>query len=447
MQPQTAPWPARRIAWWALIATVAVLWQGRGLWRALRPRADVVVDFFQEWASARNYFNGESIYEAQRASSLRYLGVSPAGNAHFFIEVNAHPPTAVLLGLPLAALDYRAAVLVWNCCSIAALAAAIWLIAGQFGYPIAGWSILPVIAVLALCWPLRSHLQQGQLAMILLLLITGGWAAERSGRATLAGVLFGTAAAIKLFPAILFLPFIVRREWRVVFAGGAWLAALTGATVLILGPGIYTEYFSDALPVVAEWRSAWNNASLTGLWSKLFDPGLKGSGVEPLVHSPTLAHALMILSSAFVVFLLIRLARRAECIGDRDRAFSAAVVGMLLVSPVTWEHGFLLLLLPLAVLWSALPAGSVQRRVLIMLFVVLLWVNPAFFYRQWQIGRSVGGPRVFCSAAEVLTLLSAQCYALVSLFVMTVRSGAIAKSATVAEPTVLKMDRVERRAA
>lgn len=277
--------------------------------------------------------------------------------------------------------------------------------------------------------------------MVLFLLITGGWAADRSGRKKLAGALLGAATAVKLFPVILFLPFIVRREWRVVLSGAVCVASLTAATVLILGPGTYRGYFQDVLPVVAEWRSAWNNASLDGLWSKLFNPGMKGSGVEPLVYSPTLAHGLMIASAVLVVFLLIRLSRRAEAPADRDRAFSATLVGMLLITPVTWEHGFLLLFLPLAVLWSALPGGSMQRRILIVLFVLLLFVNPAFFYRQWQIGWSTGGPRVFCSAAQVLTLLSVQCYALVSLFVITVRCRAAAQPETVAKPIILRTNR------
>src|SRR5260370_36865321 len=90
MQPQPASWPVRRIAWWALIAVAAVLWQGRGLLQDLRPPGDAVVDFYQEWASARNFRSGDPIYEPQRESSQRYLGATPATQNHFFLEVNAH---------------------------------------------------------------------------------------------------------------------------------------------------------------------------------------------------------------------------------------------------------------------------------------------------------------------------------------------------------------------
>src|SRR5262249_9148074 len=153
---------------------------------------------------------------------------------HFMLEINAHPPSAVLLALPLAGLDYPVAVLVWNLISLAAFGGAIWIIAWQLGLQADRRLILPTVALLMLCWPLRSHLQQGQLGMLLLLLIAGAWAADRAGREGLAGFLLGTATAIKLFPAMLLLYFIIRRQWR---AGGFALIGvgiLTLATLVLL---------------------------------------------------------------------------------------------------------------------------------------------------------------------------------------------------------------------
>lgn len=447
MQPQPASWPVRRIAWWALIAITAVLWQGRGLLRDLSPPADALVDFYQEWASARNFLSGEPIYEPQRESSVRYLGAAPATHTHFFLEVNAHPPTAVLLGLPLAGLDYPTAVLVWNFMSLAALGAGIWIIARQLGFPASRWMVLPAIALLLLCWPLRSHLQQGQLAMVLLLLIAGAWAADRSGQEGLAGILLGIAAAVKLFPALLFLHFLCRRQWRVVGAGLACLAVLTAATLMLLGPAAYASYLSDVPPAVAEWRSAWNNASLPGLWSKLFEPGTKGNGVVAWVHNPPLACGLIVVSCAAVIVLLARLAHRAWTRAECDRAFGAAVAGALLVTPVTWEHGFLLLLLPLAVFWAAAPLGSRQRRLLVLLAVILMVINPASFYQLWRIGNFQAGTRVFCSTPQVLVVLSVQCYALLAFFGMAVRQGMATQPATVAGPVILRMELRQRQAA
>ncbi|HMF15202.1 MAG TPA: glycosyltransferase family 87 protein, partial [Gemmataceae bacterium] len=219
MQSQPASRPVRWIAWWALAAAAATAWQGPSLLRDMRPPGDVVVDFYQEWASARNFLSGAPVYESQRESCRRYLGCAPAGETHFFLEVNAHPPTAVLLGLPLAPLDYPTAVLVWNLVSLVALGVSIWLIARQLGVRLNLRMILPAVVFVMLCWPLRSHLAQGQLVTVLLLLVSGAWAADRSDREFLAGALLGVATALKLFPALLFLHFVFRGRWRALAAG------------------------------------------------------------------------------------------------------------------------------------------------------------------------------------------------------------------------------------
>jgi hypothetical protein len=44
--------------------------------------------------------------------------------------------------------------------------------------------------------PFRQQFSQGQLNAVLLLLITGAWAAERSARPGLAGVLLAVATAV-----------------------------------------------------------------------------------------------------------------------------------------------------------------------------------------------------------------------------------------------------------
>src|SRR5262249_41704014 len=105
-----------------------------------------------------------------------------------------------------------------------------------------------------------------------LLLLTGVWAAERSGRDALAGTLLGLAVAIKLFPCFLFLHLVLARRWKVIWSGLVSLLAVVGLTAAVLGPSSYTDYFREVLPRVAAFRANWDNASLAGFWIKLFDP-------------------------------------------------------------------------------------------------------------------------------------------------------------------------------
>ncbi len=415
MPPHRAAWPARRIAWWALLALGMILWQGRGWLQDLRPDPDRPVDFYQEWASARNFLSGLPIYEPQRISCSRYLGFTPQAKDQFFIEINAHPPTAVLLGLPFAGLSYPDAVLAWNLVSLLLLAASLWLLARQLGCSMSGWALLPILTLALLCWPLRQHVQQGQLSLLLLFLMIAGWSAERSGQEGRAGIWLGLAAALKIFPGFLFLYFLFRRQWRVLTFGTVTVLMTATATSLAFGPQIYRVYLHDVPPLVGEWRSAWNNASLPGLWSKLFDPGSKSNGVVPLLHDPMLARWLVIGSIAGVVAVLARLTQAAETRRECDRAFGAAVIGMLLLAPVTWEHSFVLLLLPLAVLWAEWPASRARRTVEFL--AIVLGVSPTLYYVVFHLGRNQSAERIFSSPGQALLVLSLQCYAMVGLFV------------------------------
>jgi hypothetical protein len=422
MASSPASWPARRIAFWALLAALAVAWQGHAFLKDFRPPRRVVVDFFQEWASARNWLNGSPVYEPQRASALRYLGKVIERDDPYFVEINAHPPTAMLLGLPFAELSYRGAVLAWNLLSLAALAGSVWLLTRQLGLAWCRWHVLPLVALTMLCWPLRQQFQQGQLSLLLLLLLVGAWAAYRSGRERLAGVLLGIAAVLKIFPAFVFLYFLFRRRWRVVAAGAGCALVLTLMTAAVLGPQVYAAYFHEVPALAGEWRAAWNNTSLPGLWSKLFDPGIKSNAVEPLTYNPLLARWLVLLSCAMVITLLAVVVRQAQTRAECDRAFAAVVVGMLLLAPVTWEHSLLLLLLPLAVFWKCWPAASRPHRVLQVLTVVLL-LSPRFYYQMFRVGGDSASGRALASTAQTVLVLSLQTYALLAVFVLIVQAA------------------------
>ncbi len=85
---------------------------------AMRPPSSKVVDFYQEWGSARNYWCGLPVYTPHSTSIPRHLGLP--SNPEPAIEYNIHPPTSLLLALPLGKLNYPDAVLVWNVISLGA---------------------------------------------------------------------------------------------------------------------------------------------------------------------------------------------------------------------------------------------------------------------------------------------------------------------------------------
>jgi hypothetical protein len=325
----------------ALVVVLAMTpaWLGLLAPDPARPR-----DFFQDWASARNLLTGRPVYLSQVETLRLYLGLDTSDGVN--VTYNAHPPTSVLLALPLAALDYVAAGWWWNVLSLALLALSLVVIARELGWRPRLLGLLATVALLMVWTPLWIHTLQGQLGLALLALFAGAWAAGRRGRLAASGVLLGLAAAIKLFPLLLLGWLALRRGWRCVVAGLAALAGVSGLTLLILGPAAFVSYATVVLPALDRWRADWVNASLTGFFARLFAPD---ASTLPLLHSPALAAALTAASGLAVVALTAWLTRRRAA--DFDGLFALALTALLLLSALTWTHYFVVLLLPLAI-WT-----------------------------------------------------------------------------------------------
>ncbi len=439
-------WPKARPWIWAFLAVWIGLFQGPAFVRSLRPERDNGVDFFQEWASARNVLEGLPVYMDLKDAVERHLGLQ---GAKIQVEVNAHPPTSVLLVTPLGYLDYPDAVLVWNLLSLANLPLTLWLICKALRLSPRAWSVFPALTLMLLCNPLRQQVTLGQFNLILLLLCVGVWVAARTEKAWLAGVLLGLATAIKLFPGFLFLYFVLRRQWKVVGAGIATFLALTVVTAACLGIETYRGYIVEILPRNERSHSGWKNASLPGWWTKNFDPATKEEHLEPLWRSPTLARVGTVVSCLAIVILLARailragsqaeLSRPAEvampCPGGTgvppvqktgetpvppaysfpraylDLAFGLTMIAMLIVSPLAWDHYFVLLVLPLALMITLVPMDRLQRGLFLFLLLVL-WIDAEIWYPLFI----PGGRDGVATPVQVLTALSFQCYALVGLF-------------------------------
>jgi hypothetical protein len=409
------PWSWWRIVLWSTALLLVLAWQGPRFVRSLRPPKSPPNDFFQEWCSARFFLDGLPVYSPQEEGLRRYLGQHRDRSLAFNV-LNAHPPTSVLAALPFAGLGYQDACLTWNLLSLAALAASLWLVARQLRLAFSPWDVLPFLALLLMCYPLRKQNTFGQFNLFLLLLIVGAWAAGRTRRDGLAGALLGTAAAVKLFPAFLFLYFLVGRRWRALTAGALALAWWTALTAGVLGPASYRDYVQRVLPHLEIYRAAWPNASLVGFWHKLFQGGQTLGHTAPLWYSPLFARLASGLSFLAVVLVVAVVSHRRQG-GRADHAFGLAVTAMLLLSPVTWDHYFLLLLLPAALLAFARPPGG-MRSWTFQICLGLLWITPELYYLLALPNYSAGS--VIARPWHTLTVLALQTYALLGLFALGV---------------------------
>jgi hypothetical protein len=424
------------------IAFVALAWVAcafglMGLSVHLTPREGQIDDFVQEWTSARNHLHGRPIYEDLHISVTREIG--PEVASVLPNQYNGHPPTAVLLALPLGSLPYQTALFVWNLTSLAALFAALWLMLGRVGLnlPISAWAF--VGAVLLWSTPLARQIIAGQLNLFLLLLITGGWAAMRHRRDGCAGMLLGTAAALKLFPAFLFLYPLVLRRWRAIAAGGAVFLALNAIAAAILGVEVFHDFITLVLPDLRKSQDWWLNFSAMGYFRKLFyvtsghslplwqNPMLYYFLIGSTTLGVTIAAGWKVRNSAAQAAKGALTAEHLPSQVDRraphmmlDVAFAVCLIANLLVSPITWDHYCLLLSLPILILWNA--AATVGQRVFLLVCVLLLSINVLWIWGplisgEHELAYLWGGEPSIATPLQAIMLLSYPFYTLAALFV------------------------------
>lgn len=446
-QPTESTWRNLLIALaWVLLAFGLLVQAFR-----MKPKPHAIGDFVQEWTSARNHFRGEAVYADLRPALKRegdFRGVDSLP-----ITYNAHPPVAVLMTLPLGHLGYSRAHFTWNCISLTAGAFALWLVLGRFGLrmPSEAWAF--VGAILMFSTPFARHFVEGQLNLVLLVLIVAGWCAMRHRKDSAAGLFLGTAAAMKLFPAFLFLFPLMRRRWRVISVGGATFFAWHIAAWVVLGGDALRDYATVVIPALGEFQDWWSNASILGYFRRLTHV-TSGHNV-PFVNSAILCYSLVGLSivavSGSTAYLIHRrgamgdgaelrsltlTARREELLQRVDLPFSACIVANLLVSPITWDHYFLLLILPILVLWAASRRWW-QRGLLLAIAVILSlnvsWIWDPLIAGDHELAYLWGGEPSVATPWETVTLLSYQFYTLLALLVLSlcIKPAEASESATV----------------
>lgn len=423
--PASPAWSPQQKRLWLLLGGAVCFLFGLALLVRLNPRPDALHDFVQEWTSAKNALSGRPVYLELRKSVPLYFGAEYHVPRVGATEVNAHPPVSVLCVLPFAGLDYQRAYVAWNVLSLVCLVVSVWFIMRPAGLNFSPWFVLPFATFLLSSNSLAQQVNQGQFNLLLLLLLTLAWTAERADRPALSGLCLGAAAAIKLFPAALGLYYLCQRRWTGLATMVLTFLLLNGLALACLGPDCFRAYVYDVMPRVAEFRTGWPNASITGFWYKLL--GTSGHTVQPLWPAPALAAMGTVLTSLAVIAATGWKCWRARTRPERDLAFGLSIIAILLLSPITWDHYFLLLLLSFAVLWKVLPANRIRRYGVIAAVVILTTINPKWI---WDLtvpgdGEYVMAPSAVLSVAtpgHVLTVISYQFYGLLTLFVFTLLS-------------------------
>ncbi|MEZ6113553.1 MAG: glycosyltransferase family 87 protein [Pirellulaceae bacterium] len=405
---------AQKWAWLLVGGPICALWT-LVLWLRVNQPQNRLNDFVQEWTSARNWWTGHPIYWDMDQSIAHYF--NPTWKV--LLNVNAHPPASVLLVLPFGRLEFFTANWLWNWLSLALIAPTLWLLMRSRGLSFSAWSLLPILTLVLTSNSLAQQVNQGQLNLLLLFLLTWAWALQRDAFDGWAGALIGIAAAVKVFPAFLGLYFLMQRRWRGVLGVVIGFVAMNAVTGAVLGWQALHDYAVVVVPRVSEFRDFWSNASIAGFWSKAFEAS-SGHSI-PIFHSPAFAKLMTLLTSGAVTVYTGWRSWKAQTLEQRDAAFALTLVAMLLVSPITWDHYFLLLVPAAMIYWRWMTPTFFNGFTLLLL---LVWVATIYPKHVWDATLPGDGELVFlpgqtatvATPLQSVTWLAYQFYGLVLLF-------------------------------
>ncbi|HJZ50320.1 MAG TPA: glycosyltransferase family 87 protein, partial [Roseiflexaceae bacterium] len=275
-----------------------------------------------------------------------------------------YPPPIALLLLPLP--DYLTTWWVWALISLLCWAGALALLLRELSgdlrerVPPIWWPLL--LGELVAFTPVLSHFFWGQTQLQLLLLLTVSWMFLRRGRDVPAGLVLGIAIAVKIFPLLLFAPLLARRRWRCLAA-----ATLSAGLILI---GSYAAvgwdqayvFFTDVLPrhsgsVIAH---STNHTTIAAMLTNAFGSAL-------------LAYYISMAMRGLVMLAVLYGAWRAR---DTAQAFALGMTTLVLVTPVVWEHYFVLVYLP----WLDALARSNRRQQPLLVVSYFLFAAAMLIY-------------------------------------------------------------------
>lgn len=324
-------------------------------------------DFIQSYVLARAVAEGIDPYQPITMLAARYLGPETPPT---FPHPSPHPPTLALLLLPLALFDYRVATLLWLGLNLVVLELSLYPLADLAGKRLSVRKAL-IAGAIALAWfPVYLTLREGQVNLLLLLLVAGAVAALQHDRRLLAGVALGASLLIKqvMWPLLLLL--LLRRQWRAVAA--CLVTVLIGYTLAagVVGlPSLWT-YLIDVLPAVARYYQGHVNQSVWNLGHRLaLDVLIVGlPRLQPF--QSLLATGLAAGLSALVLIGAVVTTLRLPLIW----AAGVMVCVSIVINPISWPHYLVLALVPAASVfrWLWMSKGPVRETNWALVIALLL---------------------------------------------------------------------------
>lgn len=304
-------------------------------------------DFAGYYFGGRELLSGHwmNAYDMEKLNGL----ILQAGHRNVFVSYAPFPPFTSLVFAPFLLVPMGTAKLLFD--AVSGLLFLVTLMRIRVFLNIPAWRmvILPVVFYI----PIVNNLFFGQSYLLLCCLLLEGYMAFKRGRIVLSSLWWGIAVLFKVFPGVLLIWLLLRKQFKAAAGLCIACAAMLALSLLINGWPAWKYYVFDILPKV-------NNGELNDSFTFMFQSafmllkrlfvydGLLNPG--PVMDSPLVFGLLMAGFKALILTVCIRYTLRNK---DRDlHALAVWIAGSMLISPNGSSYSLVLLTIPLLAMLS-----------------------------------------------------------------------------------------------
>ena len=336
----------------------------RTLPRAWRTLNTDFPDYYLTARLAREHYDTSRVYEwiwLQRQKD--HFGIDQR-----IVAMVPTTPFSALVVWPLTSKPALSAKHYWLVINIGLLIVTIVILRALTHLP---WRRIALVA--ALSAPLQVNFLLGQYYILLLFLLTlACWLYIRQ-QEFLAGVLIGLASGLKIFPILFLVYFIRKKDLKAIVGTIIGGASTVLVSLFVFGWQLNRTYLTQVLPAAlhGEGLDPYNlsAASLSSLLHRLFlyEPQLNP---HPAINIPWLFAFFHPLIQMAVIAPALLLVRPKEHCPTRERLeWAAVLLAILAISTSPASYLFVLLILPVCLIWDVLERQESQVSVAVLLFL------------------------------------------------------------------------------
>jgi hypothetical protein len=317
-------------------------------------------DYPNYYFAGKRWLNSELIYNSIKDDVKKELGW---GN---YIAYPADPPLAVILLSPLSKLGIVDGAFLLNIISILLLIFSIFFLSKNLGYSV--WHSVMFTSLALSSMPFLFLLKKFHMEAIILALGVAGFLKLKKRSYKSSGLIWGVAAALKIFPVLWIIPYFFNKPKKQVFIYGMGsFIFFSLLSFLLVGNENTISFFLEVIPKSKDWYGRLGNYSIVSFLTALM--GFQAAKLPAII-------------ACFLILVLFLNKIKLGSLSD-ERCFALSTSAALLLSPLSWLNYFILTFPVLIFLFAKQDFSKLKSSILFILVSLIFWSWPDFIAAPW----------------------------------------------------------------